>query len=101
LVIGVPRFLVYFLPREPIIVLSASIGRLQMQLEQEPQVESLFTPELERELWKHPGEWIAIVDQQILVTADSLPGLIQKARDAGHREPLIYKVPDKDNSYFF
>lgn len=72
-----------------------------MQLEDDREVESLFTPELERELWAHAGKWVAIVDQQIVAEADTLPALIRAAREAGHSEPLIHRVPDKDTSYFF
>lgn len=73
----------------------------QVQLDEDRQVESLFTPELERELWNYPGKWVAIVDQEIIAVADTLMGLIQKAREAGHTEPLIHKVPAKDTNYFF
>ena len=72
-----------------------------MQVEEEPQVESIFTLELERELWNHPGKWVAIVDQQILAVGDTLADVIAKAREAGHREPLIHRVPDEDTTYFF
>lgn len=72
-----------------------------MRLEDDRQVESLFTPELERELWDHAGKWVAIVDQRVIAVADTLPALIRKARDVGHTEPLIHRVPDKGTSYFF
>lgn len=70
-------------------------------LEEDRQVETTFTPELERELWKHAGKWVAIVEDEVIAEGDSLTEVIQKAREAGHREPMIHKVPTPGTSYFF
>ena len=72
-----------------------------MQVEEEREVELVFPPELEKELWNHPGKWVAIVDDEIIAEGDTVVEVITQARAKGHAEPMIYKVPVPGASYFY
>lgn len=76
-------------------------SEVTMQLEEDRQVETTFSPELEKELWEHPGKWAAIVGDDLVAVGDTLIEVIKQARDAGHLEPMLYKVPSEGASYFF
>jgi hypothetical protein len=72
-----------------------------MQVGGEREVEVVFPPELEQELWNHPGKWVAIVGDQIIAEGDTVVDVIRAARTAGHSEPMLYKVPVPGASYFY
>ena len=50
----------------------------------------LFTDELEVELAKHPGKWVAIADRErLLAVGDSVDEVREAARSKGVQEPLV------------
>ena len=49
---------------------------------------------LQRELWKHPGKWVAIAENRLVAVAGS-PGEARAAASLeGHDEPLVLQVLD-------
>lgn len=72
-----------------------------MQVEEEREVEVVFPPELEKELWNHPGKWVAIVDDEIIAEGETVVEVIKTARELGHSEPMLYKVPVPGASLFY
>lgn len=72
-----------------------------MQLDEEREVEGLFTREVERRLWSYPGKWVAVAGDEIVAVEDTLEKVVRKAREAGHPQPLVRKVPIPGTSYFF
>ncbi|MFI5387163.1 MAG: DUF5678 domain-containing protein [Fimbriimonadales bacterium] len=47
-------------------------------------------PELARQ---YPGEWIAIVGQQLVAHAADLASLLNLARQSGHPDPFVTAMP--------
>ena len=41
----------------------------------------------------YPGQWIAIVDGEVIASATTLPGLLEKAHDIGAQTPFITEIP--------
>ena len=44
---------------------------------------------------KYAGQWIAVVDNQVVAASTSLPGLLQQVRDSGMENPFITEIPTK------
>lgn len=65
------------------------------------KAEYVIRPELQEELLKHPGKWVAMDRARILAIADDPSAALAAARKAGHEHPTLYRVPDKGTAYFF
>lgn len=65
------------------------------QMAEEPI--KLFTDELEVELAKHPGKWVAIGDRdRLLAVGDSAHEVREAAREQGIQEPLVMRLTRPD-----
>ena len=65
------------------------------QMAQEPI--KLFTDELDVELLKHPGKWVAIADRaRLLAVGDSVEEVREAARSQGVQEPMVMWVRRPD-----
>jgi hypothetical protein len=60
-----------------------------------------IAPELQDELLKHPGKWVAMSDVEILAVADTADEAFERAVAAGQSSPTLYRVPTGGESYFF
>lgn len=53
-----------------------------------------------RELEKHRGKWIAIVGNRIVSSGEVLHDVRKKAKEISKKEPLVFKVPRKDEEAY-
>ncbi len=44
---------------------------------------------------KYAGQWIAVVDNQVVAASTNLPDLLQQVRDSGIEHPFITEIPAK------
>jgi hypothetical protein len=65
------------------------------------KADHVIRPELQDELLKHPGKWVAIDRVRILAVGDDPASVLAESRRAGHPHPTLYRVPDKDTAFFF
>lgn len=63
--------------------------------------EYVIAPELQDELLKHPGKWVAMDRTHILATGHDPAKVLLRAQKAGTAHPTLYRVPDKGTTYFF
>lgn len=63
--------------------------------------EYVISPELQDELLKHPGRWVAMDRVRILAVGDDPAVVLAQARQSGNAHPILYRVPDKNIGYFF
>ena len=56
--------------------------------------------ELEQELLRHPGEWVAMTHERLLASGDNAVEVLAAARESGVETPILYKVPEAGVSYF-
>ena len=57
--------------------------------------------DVQKELLKHPGKWVALTRSKILAVGDTADEALEAAHAAGHKDPGLYRVPEKARSYFF
>ena len=62
--------------------------------EKNEKAEHVIRPELQEELLKHPGKWIAMDRVRILAVGDTPADVLAAARKSGHVHPTLYRVPD-------
>jgi hypothetical protein len=48
-----------------------------------------------------PGAWVAIEHYQVVAYGPDMQQVLAEARGKGAKEPLILKVPDRQESLFF
>ncbi len=58
-------------------------------------------PDVQAELLKHPGKWVALTSTAIVAIRDSLDEAYTDARAAGVDEPIVYQVPDTRAGYSY
>ena len=63
--------------------------------------EYVISPELQQELLKHPGKWVAMDRTRILEIGESPEDVLARARARGHQHPIIYRVLEAGTTYFF
>lgn len=56
---------------------------------------------LQRELQRHPGQWVAIVGEKVVASGRTAKAAYSKAKRAGYAEASIFRVPKPGTSYFF
>ena len=79
-----------------------SVRRPHLVVEERVRDEYEIAPELQRELLKHPGEWVAITSTRLLATGKSAKQALKRARRKGVDTPIVYRVPeDNGTTYFF
>lgn len=68
----------------------------------EDPLEHEFDPELQKELLKHAGKWVAMTREQLLAVGDTAAEALAGAKERGVSMPILYHVPsDRDTFYFF
>lgn len=68
----------------------------------EERLEFELDPELQAELDKHRGEWVALTRSQLVAFGPDLGMVLAAARQAGFEHPIVYRIPeDADVAYFF
>jgi hypothetical protein len=53
----------------------------------------VISRELGKELEQYNGQWVAIDEQRIVASADSLPEVLRLAGERGFPDPLPFHVP--------
>lgn len=48
----------------------------------------------------HGGKWIALIDNRLITSGDSLSIVRKEAKKITKKEPLIFKVPRKDEENY-
>jgi hypothetical protein len=46
------------------------------------------------------GKWIALIDNRLIASGDSLSNVRREARKLTKKEPLVFKVPRKDEENY-
>jgi len=67
----------------------------------EQPLEHEIDPQLQAELLKHPGKWVAITRSELLAVSADAAEAYRLARDKGFEAPILYRVPDAATAYFF
>ena len=65
------------------------------------RAQRVLSKEVERELLKHPGKWIAMTAEKILAIGDDSVSVYRSAVAAGEPQPILYRVPETGTSYFY
>jgi hypothetical protein len=66
------------------------------------EARDVIAPELQRELLKHEGRWVAISDDDLIAVGDTRNEVAEAAVAQGAERPLLYFVPrDGHRSMFF
>lgn len=63
--------------------------------------ERVLSTELEDELLKHPGKWIAMTPEKIVAIGDDSVVVYKAALKAGVTDAILYRVPEGGSVYFF
>ena len=63
--------------------------------------ERVLSVELEDELLKHPGKWVAMTPDKIVAIGDDSVVVYKAALKAGVTDAILYRVPEAGTSYFF
>lgn len=53
-----------------------------------------------QELEKHSGKWVAVTKDGIISSSESLKEAREKAKEKIKEEPLMFKVPRKDEGQY-
>jgi hypothetical protein len=69
--------------------------------ELEAPLEHEIDPQLQEELLRHTGKWVAMTRTRILAVGDDPQTIFEQARASGVDAPILYHVPDVGTSYFF
>lgn len=64
-------------------------------------VEYEISPELQQELLKHPGKWVAMTRTEIVAIGRSVGDVLLKAKAHGIDDPILYRVPRGQRALFF
>jgi len=48
----------------------------------------------------YEGKWIALIDNRLIASGDSLSNVRREARKLTKKEPLVFKVPRKDEENY-
>lgn len=67
----------------------------------EQPLEHELDPQLQAELLKHPGKWVAMTRSRIIAIDKRADVAYRAARDEGVELPILYRVPEEGTSYFF
>lgn len=59
-------------------------------------IEHEIAPELQRELQRFPGKWVAMNATEILAVGESVGEVRQAAEQRGETVPTLYRVPAED-----
>lgn len=70
-------------------------------LEQPQGAELELERDVQKELLNHPGKWVALTRSEIIAVGDTADEALAAAHAAGHKDPGLYRVPEKARSYFF
>ena len=62
----------------------------------EERLQHELDPELQQELQKHPGEWVAITRTTLIAFGKDPAAVARKAREAGIDSPMMFRVPDPE-----
>lgn len=64
--------------------------------------ERVFSPEVEAELPKHAGQYVAMTYDLLLAWGDDPAAVLAEARSKTSDLPILFRVPsDDDRAYFF
>lgn len=58
-------------------------------------------PNVQEELLRHPGRWVALTRSRVIVVCDSPTEAYDAARRAGIEVPTLYFVPDTRAGYSY
>jgi len=58
-------------------------------------------PDLQAELAKYAGRWVATTRTKVVAVGDSPQDVYREARDQGIDIPIVFRVPEAGQSYFF
>jgi hypothetical protein len=56
--------------------------------------EALFSRKLQRELWKHPGKWVAIKGDRLVAFGNTPTQALRRAAQKGASDIVLHRVPD-------
>jgi hypothetical protein len=79
--------------------MSTAMARPDDTLEEPLEFE--IDPDVQKELHKHPGKWVAMTRSQILEVGESPREVLQRARDRGFAAPILYNVPESKTAVYF
>jgi hypothetical protein len=70
--------------------------------ELEQPLEHEIDPALQRELLKHPGEWVAVTRSELIASSTEVAEVFRLAAERGVASPIVFQVPrDDGTAYFF
>lgn len=69
--------------------------------ELEQPLEHEIDPQIQTELLKYPGKWVAFTRSEIVAVADEAADAWEGARAKGVASPILYRVPEGVTAYFF
>ena len=65
-------------------------------------IQYVIAPDLQIELRRHEGKWVAITPTELIGEGDSAEEVIRLASERGIADPILYFVPrDGDTTFFF
>lgn len=67
----------------------------------EEPLEHEVDPELQEELLKHRGRWVAMTRAKLLAVGDSPAEVLAAAHEVGCESPILYFVPRDDRAVYF
>jgi hypothetical protein len=56
--------------------------------------EAMFSPQLLRELWRHPGKWVAIKGNRLVAFGTTPTQALRRAARKGVSDVVLHRVPD-------
>lgn len=66
------------------------------EVAREERLQYELDPELQKELQKHAGEWVAITRSTLIASGKDPSVVARKAREAGVDSPMMFRVPDHE-----
>lgn len=58
----------------------------------ESNAQAPIEEELSARLLEHKGRWVAVDQNEIVAVGDSVAEVLAAAREAGHTDPLVFRV---------
>jgi hypothetical protein len=62
--------------------------------------QDIISPKVQRELWKHRGEWAAIEGNRVIAYGSTPRQALKRALRKGSPDPLLHRVPDDGNNNY-
>ena len=65
-----------------------------------PQKESIWLSEHQEKLKPHRGKWIAVLNDRIIASGNTVSEVMEKAARKTRKQPLVIKVPRKHEDLY-